>query len=92
VEPQKPDDVNGWLTLGGFSVYQDLARPVLAGSYLPLGFELEVSGLGPGTWTVEYTSNFLEWSTLVSTNTSAAQWNVSDALFPARFYRVFGQP
>ena len=84
-------DLAGWLTLGQFSVVP--AQPTLSGSYFPFGFSLQVNSAAPGTWTIQDTSNFLTWTPLLTTNTSAAQWNVTDeVLSPMRFYRVVSQP
>jgi hypothetical protein len=81
----------GWLTLGQFSVLT--APPILSGVLVPSGFSLQVNGAAPGTWAIEDTSNFLFWTSILSTNTSTAQWDFTDeALSPMRFYRVVSQP
>jgi Domain of unknown function (DUF4832) len=86
-------DLAGWLTLGQFSVLPDLAQPTLSARIFPSDFVLQVNGAAPGIWMVEATSNFLTWTPLLTTNTSANQWNFTDpALLPARFYRVVGFP
>ena len=83
----------GWLTLGQFSIPPAAGPPTLSGSCLPLGFALRINRATPGTWTVEGTSNFLSWFSLLTTNTTTSQWNYTDQpLLPARFYRVVNQP
>jgi hypothetical protein len=84
-------DVKGWLTLGQLSVFS--APPILSGSLLASGFSLNVGGAAAGTWAIEVTSNLLTWSVLLTTNTSATQWNLTDGILePLRFYRVVSQP
>jgi len=84
-------DLAGWLTLGQFSIISSLPKPSLRGSRSPSGFDLEVSDASPGAWTVEDTTDLRLWSPLLSTNTSASEWRVTDGITsPARFYRVVG--
>jgi Domain of unknown function (DUF4832) len=84
-------DLVGWLTLGQFSVLP--APPTLSGSLVPSGIFLQVAGAAPGMWAIEDTTNFLTWTSLLTTNTSMAQWNFTDeVLSPMRFYRVVSQP
>jgi hypothetical protein len=84
-------DMAGWLTLGQFSVSS--APPILSAALVPSGFSLKVAGATPGTWAVETTSNFYTWTALVTTNTSTAQWDLTDQVSaPMRFYRVVSQP
>jgi hypothetical protein len=79
----------GWLTLGGFSVVSAPARPSLNGAISPTGFDLNVNNATPGLWTVEESSDFMEWIPFLETNTSTSQWSVTDgASAAARFYRV----
>lgn len=86
-------DFAGWLTLGQFSVLPDLARPTLDARASLSTVVIQVGNAEPGTWTVEDTSNFLNWTPLLTTNTSTTQWDVTeDVLLPARFYRVVGHP
>jgi hypothetical protein len=81
----------GWLTLGGFSVVSAPARPSLNGAISPTGFDLNVNNATPGIWTVEESSDFMEWIPFLETNTSTSQWSVTDgASAAARFYRVVG--
>lgn len=84
-------DVTGWLTLGTFTVATVL--PALSGRYLSPGFKLQLSNITPGTWTVEDSSNFITWTSLLTTNISTPQWTFIDgAASPARFYRAVDQP
>jgi hypothetical protein len=56
-------------------------------------FELTVSNIDPGEWTVENTSNFVIWNTLLTTNTSTTFWSVTNAVAsPWQFYRVVSHP
>lgn len=83
----------GWLTLGQISVVSNLARPRLSGSRGLAGFDLQVSSAAPGVWAVQQTSDFAVWTPLVATNTSTAEWTVTDGVSsPARFYRVVDPP
>ena len=86
-------DVAGWLTLGQFSVVADLARPTLSGTSSFPTFVLQVSNAAPGAWTVQRTPDFTTWTPLLTTNTSTAEWSVTDnASFLTEFYRVVGGP
>jgi hypothetical protein len=86
-------DVIGWLTLGQFSVLPNIAQPTLSGvSSLP-NFVLQVSNAAPGVWTVERTPDLVVWTPLLTTNTSSAEWNLTDNFSSsAQFYRVVSQP
>jgi hypothetical protein len=84
-------DVSGWLTLGQFSVLPD--QPTLRASSFPPLFSVQVSSATPGMWTVETTSNLLNWTPLLTTNTSTPQWSFFEQLLStARFYRVVSGP
>jgi Domain of unknown function (DUF4832) len=86
-------DLAGWLTLGNFSVLPNLIQPKLSGSYYFPDFDLQVSNATPGVWTVERTTDFVIWTSLLTTNTSAAEWNFTDNISSvAQFYRVVCQP
>ena len=86
-------DLPGWLTLGQVAILPDRPKPSLRGSRSRSGFDLNVGNAAPGTWTVEQTSNLQIWTFLLSTNTSTAEWSITDdASSPARFYRVVGSP
>ena len=83
----------GWLTLGQFSVFPDISRPVLGGIHSPRGFVLQVDGATPGSWTIQDTSDLYAWNTLFYTNTSQSQWTFTDGVSStARFYRIVSQP
>jgi hypothetical protein len=86
-------DVVGWLTLGHFSVLPNIAQPTLSGvSSLP-NFVLQVSNAAPGVWTVERTPDLVVWTSLLTTNTGSAEWNLTDNVSSsAQFYRVVSQP
>jgi len=82
-------DLPGWLTLGQVQIAPSPARPTLRGSLSGSGFDLIVLNAAPGQWTVEVTTNLISWTPLLSTNTSTADWSVTDeATASARFYRV----
>jgi len=84
-------DAPGWLTLGQVSILPAPARPSLRGARSPSGFSLQVSNTIPGNWTVEWSPDCLNWVPLLSTNTTASEWSVTDATsFSRRFYRVVG--
>ena len=86
-------DVTGWLTLGQFSVLPDLAQPKLNGISFFNSYVLQVSNAAPGAWTVEQSSNLVAWTPWLTTNTSEAEWEVTDnAPSLAQFYRVVGGP
>lgn len=86
-------DVAGWLTLGQFSVLPDLAQPTLSGISSLFNFVLQVSNAAPGAWIVEQSSNLVVWTPLLTTNTSNAEWNITDNVSSlAQFYRVVGGP
>jgi hypothetical protein len=86
-------DVPGWLTLGHFSILPTAARPVLSGAGSRFGFSLQVSNAAAGNWAVECSSDCQDWARLLSTNTTASEWSISDAItFSRRFYRVVGSP
>jgi hypothetical protein len=86
-------DLVGWLTLGTVSITAGGGRPTLSAKQSPSGFELQVSNAAPGGWTVENTSNFAVWNSLLTTNTSATAWSVTDVITSlTQFYRVVRQP
>jgi hypothetical protein len=86
-------DLQGWLTLGQVSVTSPSTGPSLSGNLSPAGFDLLVSNAAPGAWTLESTSDFAEWTPLLTTNTTSPQWSVICTILPsARFYRVVGAP
>ncbi|MGH7971070.1 MAG: hypothetical protein ACREIC_20300, partial [Limisphaerales bacterium] len=86
-------DVPGWLTLGEVSVLPASSRPGLSGAASGSGFTLQVSYAAPGNWTVERSPDCRDWVPLLSTNTIAPDWSVTDALnFSRRFYRVVKSP
>lgn len=86
-------DLPGWLTLGRFSVVAGAAPPTLSGRFSGSIFELTVNDAAPGKWTVEKTSGFGVWTPLLTTNTSATQWSLTDVVSSlAQFYRVVSQP
>jgi hypothetical protein len=82
-------DLPGWLTLGQVKIVSSPARPTLRGSLSGSGFDLIVLNAAPGLWTIEDTTNLIDWTPLLSTNTSTTNWSVTDdASASARFYRV----
>jgi hypothetical protein len=84
-------DLPGWLTLGQVTIQSNPAKPSLRGSISVSGFDLVVHNAAPGNWTVEDTTNFTDWTPLLSTNTSTPDWSITDeASAAARFYRVVG--
>jgi hypothetical protein len=86
-------DLSGWLTLGRVTVMTNPAGPSLRGSRSLSGFDVNVSNAAPGTWTVQRTSDWQTWTPFLSTNTSTAEWSVTDEEpAPARYYRVVGSP
>jgi len=86
-------DVDGWLTLGQFSVVANLAQPTLNGINSFPTFVLQVSDAAPGAWTVERTTDFTAWTPLLTTNTSTTEWSVTDNVSAlTEFYRVVGGP
>ena len=86
-------DLPGWLTLGQVSVAAATARPGLRGDLSLSGFTLHVSNAEPGVWTVQHSSDIVNWTPLLTTNTSTREWNVTDAISSLRrFYRVVGSP
>lgn len=86
-------DVPGWLTLGQLSILPTPERPSLTGSASRSIFSLQVSNAAPGNWTVECSTDCRDWAPLLSTNTTALQWSVTDALTSSRrFYRAVGSP
>jgi hypothetical protein len=86
-------DLAGWLTLGQFSVVPGVARPTLSVNCSAAAFELMVSNAAPGEWTVENTSDLASWNHLLTTNTSATAWSVTDVVTSLpQFYRVVSKP
>lgn len=86
-------NVVGWLTLGQFSVLTNIAQPKLSGVYSHPDFFLQVSNAAPGVWTVERTPDLVVWTPLFTTNTSTAEWILSDPVSAlVHFYRVVSQP
>jgi hypothetical protein len=86
-------DLPGWLTLGQVSISSAPATPSLRGALSPSVITLLVSNAAPGAWAVQHSSNFTDWTLLLSTNTSTWAWGVTDAISPlGRFYRVVGSP
>jgi hypothetical protein len=86
-------DRPGWLTLGQFAVASDQPHPRLSGEPANEQFLLHISGIVPGIWTVESSSNLNHWQPLFITNTSATNWTIMDApALPVGFYRVKGSP
>ena len=84
-------DLPGWLSLGQVSITPGRPKLSLSGNHSRSGFDLLISQAGPGLWTVEDTSDFVNWSPFLSTNTITPDWSVTDAASsPARFYRVVG--
>ena len=82
-------DISGWLTLGQVQIVPTPARPLLRGSLSGSVFNLSVSNAAPGLWAVEATTNLINWTSFLSTNTSTLDWSVTDAASAAaRFYRV----
>jgi hypothetical protein len=86
-------DVPGWLTLGQVSILPGPTRPSLSGAPSRSGFSLQVSNAAPGNWAVEGSPDCQDWVPLLSTNTTASEWGITDAVsFSRRFYRVVGSP
>jgi hypothetical protein len=86
-------DVPGWLTLGQVFILPGPARPGLRGAASHSGFSLQVSNAAPGRWAVEISPDCREWVQLLSTNTPAPEWTVTDSLISSRrYYRVVGSP
>ena len=85
-------DLPGWLTLGNISITPGRPSLSLGGNTSASDFSLLVQA-APGDWIVETTSNFVNWSPILSTNSLTSEWRVTDGIsFPARFYRVVGSP
>jgi hypothetical protein len=86
-------DLPGWLTLGQVSIVADPARPTLAGICSPSAFTLQVSNAALGAWTVQRSTDLRLWTSFLSTNTSAPDWSVTDAIPSSRkFYRLITSP
>ncbi len=86
-------DRSGWLTLGQLTIGSIPARPGLIGYLSPSGFILQISNAVPGFWTVECSSDCVNWTPMLSTNTSTTAWSITDAIYRLRrFYRVVGSP
>jgi hypothetical protein len=86
-------DVPGWLTLGQMSILPVPPMPGLSGAASRSGFSLQVSNAALGTWTVQCSLDCQDWAPLLSTNTTASEWSVTDAIsFSRRFYRLVGSP
>jgi hypothetical protein len=83
-------DLAGWLTLGSCSVAAN--PPVLSAKFSLFGFELTVSNAAPGSWIVESTANLIDWSPLLTTNTTTTSWSLTDVFTSGtKFYRVVSQ-
>jgi hypothetical protein len=54
------------------------------------GFQFTVNGTPSQTYTIQYTYGFIDWITLLTTNSANATFNVTDTNItdPMRFYRV----
>lgn len=86
-------DFPGWLTLGRVSIVSDTARPRLSANLSLPGFTLQVTNVPPGAWTVQHSFDLVHWTSLLSTNTSAWEWTITDTISSlGRFYRVVGSP
>jgi hypothetical protein len=86
-------DALGWLTVGEVSILPVPGRPALRGAASHSTFTVQIINAAPGNWTVERSPDCQDWAPLLSTNTTASEWSVTDvATFSRRFYRVVGSP
>jgi hypothetical protein len=86
-------NLSGWLTLGQVSITPVPAGPSLTGNLFMSSFSLQISNAVPGAWIVQCSSNCVDWTPMLSTNTSSPEWNVTDEISPIKqFYRVVGLP